>query len=597
MTTTLTGPCPSCRRRAMARELGYTLAVTARWRRNITSVPAPFSMYPERLADARFRPQPRIIRTLDTRSEARGRAVVRFSAPRGRDWSPSDDLTALIDKLTPRERSFRKKGRGGETAAAAAAAAAAEKSREEEEIYENVEPTVKGAAAAATASTSAAACSLDDGRSSNKDKRKSIISACGVAATLKKSRVRRRSSTRNDIFDNDEHHTTSNKRKSTDRLTFTLDRHSLIGAPPTLPDPVQLSKDFVEKLAARLSQVDSKMILCTDETLYIHELIAARDIRRLNCLIYRFHLHHVLLTWPPGWVFTVIDATRSPRLQKASAAVVRDGHVCCEQNLIAIGVVHDLGREPSEAEYPVILVNLDGFVYMYDDGGVVPVLHLLTKCGFSDFCRRGLRERCGIGLDAGSTPIDYTEDPLKSILESRSSIDDLVVSRDRLLGAETAIFHSDSMWTLLTVSNLCDTGYDSFDYECWKHETGQCRLEPVFMVKACVSGVWVNAPILVSDGGTVYYVDPGHGNIKFLAADLFTFLVLGVMRFRNSNCFLPNTFPQRRLEDPRPGQPIRPVFCPLGQRCRRKRRVSIISRFWHWLWGTWGYVTVCCRHQ
>ncbi|AWV68137.1 M43 protein [Murid betaherpesvirus 1] len=587
MTTTSAEPCPSCRRRAMARELGYTLAVTARWRRNITSVPGPFSMYPDHLADARFRPQPRIIRTLDTKSEARGRAVVRFSAPRGRDWSPSDDLTALIDTFTPNQRSFRKKGRGGESAAAAD-----EKRREEEEIYENIEPTSRGATGAAGASTSAR--SVDDGR----DKRKSIISACSVAGTLKKSRVRRRSSTSNDIFDDGPPHTTSNKRKSTDRLAFTLDRQSLVGAPPTLPDPVQLSRRFVEKLSTRLSQVDSKMILCTDETLYIHELLAARDVRRLKCLIYRFHLHHVLLTWPPGWVFTVIDATRSPRLQKVGAAVVRDGHVCCEQDLMAIGVVHDLGREPAEAEYPVILVNLDGFVYMYDDGGVVPVLHLLTKCGFSDFCRRGLRERCGVGVDAGSTPIDYTEDPLKSILESRSSIDDLVLNRDRLLGAETAIFHSDSMWTLLTVSNLHDTGYDSFDYECWKHETGQCRLEPLFMVKACVSGVWVNAPILVSDGGTVYYVDPGHGNIRFLAADLFTFLVLGVMRFRNSNCFLPNTFPQRRLEDPRPpGQAARPVFCPLGQRCRRKRRLSIIRRLWHWLWDTWGYVTVCCRHE
>lgn len=495
-------------RLTMARELGCMLAVTARWRQEIKG-PAPFIMYRCRCCDVRFRPRIRIIRSLDTRAQARGRATVRFASPFGRNRSSSTGNAHSVHKNTGSTR--------------------------------------------------------DDGHPFSVDHHVYSITGARIAESG--------------------YNTCTPLHANCDRYNSSI--HSL-------PDAVVLVKKFVERLSEKLATINSEMILCSDEIMYVHELITNKRRRALQCLIYRYHCRHILLSWPPGWIFTFLDATRSPRLQKTTAAVLRDGHVCCDRDLLAIGVVHDLSREPCEAEYPVILINFEGFVYLYDDGGVVPVLHLLTKCGFSDFCRRGLRDRHGASSDLGSTPVDYTEEPLKSLLDSRLSINELVAARDRLLGQETAIFHSDDMWTFLQVTNLSGSCYTEEDFDNWREESGHLRLEAIFIVKACVSGIWVKSPVLVSDTGAVFYVDPNDGRVRFLSSDLFSFLVLGVMRFRNNNCFLRGTFPQARVMNVRPGGGIRPLYCPRGQRCRYKR-VTVTGRVWGWLRNTWGYMWGCCR--
>nr|WEG69049.1 tegument protein UL43 [Mastomys natalensis cytomegalovirus 2]WEG69187.1 tegument protein UL43 [Mastomys natalensis cytomegalovirus 2]WEG69326.1 tegument protein UL43 [Mastomys natalensis cytomegalovirus 2]WEG69464.1 tegument protein UL43 [Mastomys natalensis cytomegalovirus 2]WEG69602.1 tegument protein UL43 [Mastomys natalensis cytomegalovirus 2] len=494
---------------AMARELGYMLAVTARWRRDIDK-PVIIDMPEPRYGDLWFRARPRIIRSLDTKSRARGNAVIRFADRRGRRWTPTPG------------RVFRSK---------------------------------------------------DDNRDVNSGQHNCFLVQQHVFSIQG-----------DDIVESCHNSNTSIPSFPAERV------HT-----PGLPDPVALTKRFVDRLGDKLTRVSPEMILCSDEILYIHDVSATGDRRRLQLLLHRFHGHHALLTWPSSWIFTVMDPIKSPRLQKASAAVIRDGHLCCDDDILSIGVVHDIDHDYDSAEHPVILLSVDGYVYMYDDGGINPTLYLLTKHGFSDFCRRGLRERCGAGLDVGSTPVDYNEEPLKSLLQSRASIDDLVKARDRLLGSEAVIFHSDEMWTFLRVTDLKENGYSEDDFNTWKVDSGHLRLEAVFTVKACVSGVWVDSPVLVSDTGTVFYVEPSSGRLRFLAADLYNFLVLGVMRFRSNSCFPRGTFTDPQRSTAKTGAVSRPVFCPRGQRCRRKIRMSLQRRIWQWFCNTWGSVTGCCR--
>lgn len=362
-----------------------------------------------------------------------------------------------------------------------------------------------------------------------------------------------------------------------------------------IPDPVILVQQFICAVSDKLTKIREDMILCADEVQYIHELVALKQRRQLQALLRRFRGRHVLLPWPAGWVFTVMDVTVSARLQKVGSAIFRDGHICCDDWVLPVGVVHDLAREPDEAEHPVILVTGDGYVYMYDDGGVSAVLYILTKHGFSDFCRRGLRERSTVGMDVGSTPVDYEKEPLKSLLACRSSLDGLIGARDGMLGEETAIFHSDDLWTFICISDLTDTGYSPSDLEVWKEESGHSRLEPVFLVKACVGGIWVTSPVLVSDAGSVYYVDPSDSRVRFLAPDLYSFLVLGVMRFRNQGCFPRGTFIDQSAHGTRAVLTTRATYCPRGQRCKKKARPTQRMRLWRWFCNTWVLMTGCCR--
>lgn len=544
----------------MARELGYMLAVTARWRQQEANPSLPplsiwsFASSP-RLVGRRApksRSAPRVIRSLDINSRAKGQTVIRFARRQRNEWCGPSGAGPPLKKVTTVGRTTMETGRARCFMIERTSALQSERVCEEEISRRQ----------------------RDDG---NDDEESS------------------------DASDMSE----GNGDEPMEEADEVVDPHSL--KDPLLPDPVDLTRRFVDGLSKKLSKVDSSMIMCADDILYIHELIVAWDMRRLRYLISRFHDFHVLMTWPAGWVFTVVDQSRSPRLQKVSAAVTRDGHLCCSAGILSVGVVHDLSRDADTAEYPVIVVDRDGYVYMYDDGGIVPVLHLLTKCGFADFCRRGLRERCGAGMDVGSTPVDYGEEPLSSLLAARGSVDELARARDRVLGSEVAIFHSDDMWTVLRVSDLAGLEeFDESDLEGWQRESGHLRLETIFAVKACVGGVWVVSPVLVSDTGTVFYVDPNDRRIRFLAADLYSFLVLGVMRFRNSSCFPRGTFstpPEidvRSLPKPglgtlvRPTFASRPVFCPRGKRCRRKR-LTWTGRVWRWLLSTWEIITGCCR--
>lgn len=486
----------------MAQDLGYMLAISARWRRvNVGS--DMFILQHPYFANGLFRPQPRIIRSLDMKSRTRGQNIVRFAERRGEHWSLRRNLR----------------------------------------IKHECRDTSQDLEQRNTAHQCAA---------SIRDRDNISVSAGPVKRILKR---------------------------------------------PGYPDPVELTQQFVDKLSKKLLVVSPEMILCTDDVTYMHELIAAGDRRRLQFLLHKFHFHHVLLPWPTGWVFTVIDATRSPRLQKASAAVLRDGYLCCDKVVIPIGVVHDVGREPADAEHPVIIITLEGYVYMYDDGGVVPVLYLLTKQGFSDFCRRGLRERCGAGLDLKSTPVNYDEEPLRSLLSCRSSIDDLVDARNRLLGSEAVIFHTDDMWTFIRISDLSNMGYDKEDFETWKLESGHLRLEVIFTIKAYISGAWVDSPVLVSDVGTVFYVEPGNNRLRFLATDLYNFLVLGVMRFRSNSCFPRGTFSASSRRSPIISLYGRPIFCPRGHLCKRNTESTLSARIWRRFCNMWGCMLNCCRTQ
>lgn len=392
------------------------------------------------------------------------------------------------------------------------------------------------------------------------------------------------------------------------------------GCSITLPDLYDLSHRVYEKVDLKLAAVDGDMILCFDEVMFIHEVAAAGQRSRLRELVRRFHGSCVLLAWPAGWVFTVVDPIRSPRLQKVGGAVVRDGHVCCDVDVLPVGVVHDVSSDHTEAEFPVILLGADGFVYLYDDGGVAPVLYLLTKNGFADFCRRGLRERAVTDRDVTSTPVDYGEEPFKSLLASRHSLDELVNARERLLGTEAAVFHSDNVWTFLRVSNLEDLGYGPEEFERWTADSGHLRLEPMFTVKAYVDGVWVDSPVLISEAGTLFYVDQLNSRIRFLASDLHTFLVLGLVRYRSNSFYLRGAFPASRGEARRRKRDLakkknqtrayagcravsssgaaveKPVYCPRGHRCQRGGTGrSPADRVWRWLCGVWGRMVGCCR--
>ncbi|AAF99141.1 pR43 [rat cytomegalovirus strain Maastricht] len=391
-------------------------------------------------------------------------------------------------------------------------------------------------------------------------------------------------------------------------------------SPSVFPDLFELRDRVYRKVDLKLAAVEADMILCSDEVMFIHELAAAGQRARLRDLIRRFHGSCVLLAWPTGWVFTVVDPIRSPRLQKVGGAVVRDGHVCCDVNITPIGVVHDVGSEHTESEFPVILLGDDGFVYLYDDGGVGPVLYLLTKNGFAEFCRRGLRERAVTDRDVTSTPVDYGEEPFKSLLECRHSLDELVGARDRLLGTEAAVFHTDNVWTFLRISRLDDLGYGQEEFERWTVQSGHLRLEPMFTVKAYVDGVWVDSPVLISEAGTLFYVDRVNSRIRFLASDLYTFLVLGLVRYRSNSFYLRGAFPasrgeaNRRKRDltrqrnqtrahagARRGGPSGAVaektaYCPRGPRCLRGgARRTWTGRAWRWLCGKWGWMVGCCR--
>lgn len=496
----------------MARDIGYILAVTARWRRDNVECDTCIFHYPY-LVNGLFRPQPRIIRSLDMKSRAYGQNIVRFSERRGDHWKTERTTTKKI---------FYDRGVCHEDAKQRSA-------------------------------TQRPVCPTQDGDGSE-------------------SRYREKNAARNVAV----------KRAV---------------RPPGYPDPVELSRRFADNLARKLLLVSPEMILCTDDIIYVHEMISAGNRRRLQFLIHKFNYHHVLLAWPTGWVFTMIDAVQSPRLQKASAAVLRDGHLCCDTSVLPLGVVHDVGREPGEAEHPVILITAEGFVYMYDDGGVMPILYQLTKYGFLDFCRRGLRERCGAGLDLKSTPVEYDKEPLKSLLEHRSSIDKLIAARNRLLGSEAVIFHTDEMWTFIRVSDLRDMGYEEDDFENWRIESGHLQLEPIFTVKAYVSGAWVDSPVLVSDVGTVFYVEPGNSRLRFLAADLYSFLVLGVMRFRSNSCFPRGTFTAPRRKNNLLPSHTPPIFCPRGHLCKRNTEPTLPARVWRRLRYTWGVLMRCCRTQ
>lgn len=560
------------------------LAATARWRQQeLYPAPAPFSIWSDasspRVSNRRFprfRPPPRIVRSLDTNSQARGQAVIRFGESRGDEWVRSSNRRPVLCGVTtvnPTTMSLE------------------ERERARCFMIERSSVAPLGCVGGG------GHCVGEDGENNDAEN----LDASWTPRDGGGSRTPA-SSSKNPVPD-------TSPRPDPHSLKDPLLPDASCYAESFLPDPVVMTRAFVDGLSKKLSKVDPTMILCADDILYIHELILTWDLRRLQYLTRRLHDFHVLLTWPAGWVFTVIDWTRSARLQKVTAAVTRDGHICCSGGLLSIGVVHDVSREAGEAEFPVVVVDRDGFVYLYDDGGIAPVVHLLTKCGFADFCRRGLRERCGGGMDVGSTPVDYGSEPLSSLLAARSSIDELAKARDRLLGSEVAIFHCDDMWTVLRVSDLRGLdGFDENDLENWKQDSGHLRLETIFAVKACVSGTWIVSPVLVSDAGTIFYVDPNDRRIRFLAADLYSFVVLGVMRFRNNSCFPRGTFSAapsgaydvRSLPRPglgtlvRPALSSRPIFCPRGRRCKRNK-LTLTGRVWRCLLGTWGFMTGCCR--
>lgn len=261
----------------------------------------------------------------------------------------------------------------------------------------------------------------------------------------------------------------------------------------------------------------------------------------------------------------------------------------------------------------MLLLGRDGFVYLYDDGGVSPVLYLLTRRGFEDFCRRGLREEGGDARGLTALPVDYGAEPFRSLLENRGSLERLLAARDRLVGTQAAVFYSDDVLTLLRVGGdggLDNLGYEPDELEDLEARIGRLRLEPVFTVRVCVDGVWVQSLVFVSEVGSLFFLDD-EARFRFLSPDLYTFLVLGAARFRGGTLFPRGSFSRtaaggKKIEagardSARSTLSGRPAYCPRGLRCERRVGSSLAAAFspslrlWRWFGGAWGWLAGCCR--
>lgn len=292
------------------------------------------------------------------------------------------------------------------------------------------------------------------------------------------------------------------------------------------------------------------------------------------------HGTSIPIAWPQDWLFTFWDLGRDTETEGLGHRLLRERYLCCDSFLFEIGIVHPKGSEPGRCDL-IILIGEGGRVYLYCE--TADDLHMISGRNFVDFYQNGLLNYHP--LRETFSEENLVEDVGILDLMKADNMSDLICARDRHSGREVFKYRDGPACCNLTICDPVLAGHGHSDTSEWAKEAFANRVEVLMVHGRWIDQKWITVPIIVSDTGKLFAVDPDTNRVQFIASSLTAFMNIGMMRFNNLYRYYKNCYSHgemSRTEGRGIGRAFRPTSCSRGLFCKKKGEYSggSLSRYY-----------------